>query len=76
MFKLQLLLTGALLSWGSTVVAQSDSTDTLPDPPLTTTQHSTSIGGQTINYTATTGYLILREEEGRSPGEGVLCGLH
>ena len=36
--------------------------DTINDPPLVTTQHSITVQGQVINYTATTGYLVLRTE--------------
>ena len=42
----------------------SDSSDLAEDPPLSVTQHSVRVGGQTINYTATTGYLVLRKEDG------------
>ena len=42
---------------------ESTKKDSIDDPPLVTTQHSISISGQTINYTATTGYLVLREED-------------
>lgn len=46
-------------------VAQKKATppDTISDPPLVSTQHSITIDGQAINYTATTGYLVLRTEE-------------
>ena len=37
--------------------------DTINDPPLVTTQHSITVSGETINYTATTGYLVLRKED-------------
>ena len=48
----------------STGWAQRESAqDTLDDPPLITTQHSIIIGGQTVNYTATAGYLVLRKED-------------
>ncbi|MDJ1503849.1 S10 family peptidase [Xanthocytophaga agilis] len=36
------------------------------DDPLSVTKHKISINGKTINYTATTGYLILREESGKA----------
>ena len=42
----------------------SDSATLTEDPPLSITQHSVRVNGQTINYTATTGYLVLREENG------------
>ena len=42
---------------------KGSSSDTITDPPLVTTQHSITINGQVINYTATTGYLVLRTEE-------------
>lgn len=42
----------------------SDSSDLVEDPPLSVTRHSVRVGGQTIDYTATTGYLVLREENG------------
>lgn len=46
-------------------VAQKQATppDTISDPPLVSTRHSVTINGQAINYTATTGYLVLRTEE-------------
>ena len=44
------------------VRAQEPDSAVAKDPPPVTTQHSITIDGQTINYTATTGYLILREE--------------
>src|SRR5205809_6423347 len=31
---------------------------------ISTTQHSITIGGQTINYTARAGTMIMRDEEG------------
>ena len=37
--------------------------DTISDAPLVTTQHSVTINGQAVNYTATTGYLVLRTED-------------
>ncbi|MDJ1496701.1 peptidase S10 [Cytophagaceae bacterium DM2B3-1] len=36
------------------------------DGPLSITKHKISINGKTINYTATTGYLVLREESGKA----------
>src|SRR3954451_22655520 len=32
---------------------------------ISTTQHSVTIGGQTINYTARSGFMIMRDEEGK-----------
>ena len=43
--------------------AQPDTTRSPQDPPLSVTQHSITVDGQTINYTATTGYLVLRTEQ-------------
>jgi carboxypeptidase C (cathepsin A) len=37
--------------------------DTIKAAPLVSTQHSVTISGQVINYTATTGYLVLRKED-------------
>ncbi len=42
---------------------KANAPDTLTDPPLVSTQHSVTINGQVINYTATTGYLVLRKED-------------
>jgi len=38
---------------------------TQPDPVPVVTQHRITVNGQVINYTATTGYLTLREENGK-----------
>jgi carboxypeptidase C (cathepsin A) len=38
---------------------------TQPDPAPVVTQHRVTVGGQVVNYTATTGYLTLREENGK-----------
>ncbi|MFZ6014145.1 MAG: S10 family serine carboxypeptidase-like protein [Bacteroidota bacterium] len=35
------------------------------DPPLVVTQHKVTIGGVAVSYTATTGYMVLREESGK-----------
>ena len=35
-----------------------------PDPELSVTKHKVVIDGQTINYTATAGYYLMRDEEG------------
>ncbi|MGD1894443.1 MAG: S10 family peptidase [Cyclobacteriaceae bacterium] len=48
----------------ATVAQSSDSSDLKEDPPPSVTQHSVRVGGQTIDYTATTGYLVLRKENG------------
>ena len=50
---------------GQEGVAQqnANSSDTITAPRLVTTQHRVTINGQAINYTATTGYLVLRTEE-------------
>nr|WKN35088.1 peptidase S10 [Tunicatimonas sp. TK19036] len=42
----------------------SDSASLQEDPPLSVTQHSVRVNGETINYSATIGYLVLREENG------------
>ncbi len=60
------VLTSLLLAFrGLEGVAQqnANSSDTITAPPLVTTQHRVTINGQAINYTATTGYLVLRTEE-------------
>ena len=60
------VLTSLLLAFGGQEgVAQqnANSSDTIAAPPLVTTQHRVTINGQAINYTATTGYLVLRTEE-------------
>ena len=58
---LPLLLLFTSLPWG---LAQSSAAkrDTLSDPPPVTSQHSITLNGQVINYTATAGYLVLRTE--------------
>ncbi len=35
----------------------------MEDPPLSVTQHQVTVNGQTISYTATAGYLVLRKED-------------
>jgi len=63
--KKSIYLTISFLFLISTAFAQSaDSSNLAEDPPLSVTQHSVRVGGQTIDYTATTGYLVLREENG------------
>jgi carboxypeptidase C (cathepsin A) len=37
----------------------------LTDPPLVKTQHKITIGSKVISYTATTGFMMLREESGK-----------
>ncbi|MFM7329173.1 MAG: S10 family peptidase [Bacteroidota bacterium] len=39
------------------------------DPPLSKTQGRVTIGGKVIDYTATTGYMILRDESGKAKGK-------
>ncbi len=43
------------------------------EPPLSVTTHTISIGGKTLKYHATAGYIVLKEEEGKplikSPGQ-------
>ena len=39
------------------------------DPPLSKTQARVTIGGKVIDYTATTGYMILRDESGKAKGK-------
>ncbi|MEZ4663041.1 MAG: hypothetical protein R2911_36295 [Caldilineaceae bacterium] len=41
----------------------------LPTDHLSITQHSVTIDGQTISYTATAGTLILKEEVEKSDGQ-------
>ena len=44
------------------------------EPPLSVTAHSITVGGKTLNYHATAGYIVLKEEEGKplvgQPGQG------
>jgi carboxypeptidase C (cathepsin A) len=35
------------------------------EPPLSVTAHSITVGGKTLNYHATAGYIVLKEEEGK-----------
>jgi carboxypeptidase C (cathepsin A) len=57
-----------LLLFASATFAQekkdSKSWDTT-DPALVKTQHKITIGGKLITYTATTGFIVLREESGK-----------
>jgi carboxypeptidase C (cathepsin A) len=38
-----------------------------PRDQISTTQHSVTAGGQTINYTARSGFVILKDEDGTTP---------
>jgi carboxypeptidase C (cathepsin A) len=38
------------------------------EPTVVTTSHQITIRGQVINYKATTGYMVLREENGKAKG--------
>jgi carboxypeptidase C (cathepsin A) len=35
------------------------------EPPLSVTAHSITVGGKTLKYHATAGYILLKEEEGK-----------
>jgi carboxypeptidase C (cathepsin A) len=35
------------------------------EPPLSVTTHTISVGGKTLKYHATAGYIVLKEEEGK-----------
>lgn len=37
----------------------------MPEPTLSVTSHSIKVKGQVINYKATTGYMLMREEDGK-----------
>ncbi|MGB3852457.1 MAG: peptidase S10 [Tunicatimonas sp.] len=65
MFKRSFFLYVSLLLCAGYASAQKKSSvpDSVSDPPLVTTQHSVTINGQVINYSATAGYLVLREED-------------
>ncbi|HEX6940458.1 MAG TPA: hypothetical protein VF158_13670 [Longimicrobiales bacterium] len=56
----------ALLAAPGFVAAQDRPAErTAPaDPPLSVTRHSVTIAGKRLDYTATAGYLVLRDEEG------------
>jgi len=41
------------------------SVEKLPEPKLSVTHHSVQIGGKQLNYTATTGYIQLKDETGK-----------
>jgi carboxypeptidase C (cathepsin A) len=55
------LLTGAIFGQDKIIAPKA----TQPDPVPVVTQHRVTVNGQVINYTATTGYLTLREENGK-----------
>jgi len=42
-----------------------DETKYFEDPPLSVTSHSVTLGGKTLKYHATAGYIVLKEEEGK-----------
>lgn len=44
--------------------AHKDANDSIPEPIEVKTHHSIKIDGQTVNYTATVGTIILHEDEG------------
>ena len=59
--------------------ASETKADTLiPVPPETTsvTQHSIRLDGRKIDYTATAGNLLLRNNAGAGRGQRLLCCLH
>ena len=41
-------------------------TSTIPQPVIT--KHQVTINGQTFGYTATTGYMTLKDESGKAKG--------
>ncbi|MBX2877371.1 MAG: hypothetical protein KTR30_34940 [Saprospiraceae bacterium] len=56
-----LLLLLSLLLTSSLLLGQ----ETSPDNALSVTQHSLDIKGKTLNYTATTGFMDMRDESGK-----------
>ncbi|MDH3709723.1 MAG: peptidase S10 [Cyclobacteriaceae bacterium] len=63
------LLTWVLLSLAIPVFSQSNDKPLVveEDPPLSVTNHSVRLlNGETLNYQATCGYLLLRNEQGES----------
>lgn len=56
----------ALFCWSLISYAQEKRVKNEKDPELAITQHRVTANGKVINYTATTGHLILRDEEGYS----------
>src|SRR5262249_4863580 len=42
-----------------------DDTKFFEEPPLSVTTHSVTVGGKTLKYHATAGYIVLKEEEGK-----------
>ena len=42
-----------------------DETKYFEEPPLSVTAHSVTLGGKTLKYHATAGYIVLKEEEGK-----------
>ncbi|HUF04082.1 MAG TPA: hypothetical protein VMM38_07890 [Aridibacter sp.] len=59
---LLLLLSAAALAQDRTETAAKESAS-LPDPVVT--RHSVRSGGQTLNYTVTTGYMPIRDRDGK-----------
>jgi carboxypeptidase C (cathepsin A) len=53
---------------GLVVQAQDKPKDKEPEtnPPVSKTQHRVTVNGQVLSYTATTGYLVLRDESGKA----------
>ncbi|MCS6969304.1 MAG: peptidase S10 [Cytophagales bacterium] len=67
--KYNLLTTGILfllINCAKLPAQDKSSGVTIADPPLVTTQHQVTLAsGQLLRYRATTGYLLLREEDGK-----------
>ena len=43
-------------------------TEKSEEPKLAITEHTVTVGGKTLKYHATTGYMVLKEEEGKQIG--------
>jgi carboxypeptidase C (cathepsin A) len=65
MKKTYCLIFSLLAIWAVARAQEKTSLVKTKDPDLKITQHTLKVNGQELNYTATTGYLTLREENGK-----------
>ncbi|MEA5401279.1 hypothetical protein VB776_00040 [Arcicella sp. DC2W] len=65
---LLLLILCSISSFAQEKTESKLNTPLLPPPAPVITKHQTVINGQTISYTATTGYMVLKDEAGKAKG--------
>lgn len=65
---LLLLMLCSISSFAQEKAESKLNTPVLPPPAPVVTKHQTIINGQAISYTATTGYMVLKDEAGKAKG--------